>query len=125
MTTGDDLRLETKTDDPEAPETSTGDGQGDETSTAADSNSVLPADVEPEKGPETEPQAEKLAVPEEPSEMPDAPPTFEQYLRSVAVRAPQLDGAAEAMATDVVREKGFEHVKAWRLPDGSILITKG
>jgi len=95
--------------------------------------SVPPADPEPEKGPETDPetedppaaegQPEKLFRAE--AEYPDPPLTFEQFLMSVAVRVPELDGASEAMARDVLREKGFHHVKAWRLPDGSILITKG
>ena len=151
MTNGDDLRRETSTGDGQPAETSTAVEANVEV--AGEAVSAKEKVEEPEQdyrealgpiadeiekqlgaehpeptpeGPETEPEqvlpAQKL---QEPSDPPETPPTFEQHLMSVARRAPELDGAAEAMATDLVREKGFHHVKAWRLPDGSILITKG
>ena len=84
---------------------------------------------EPETAVPTEPRPLEKRLQEleaSPAEqLPPAPQTFEQFLLSMAVRAPELDGAAEAMATDVVRRKGFHHVQAWVLPNGSILITKG
>ncbi len=71
-------------------------------------------------------KTEPEGVPQETAASAPTPHTFDfaDFVRAVAKPAPRLDLAAQALVREVVQEKGFEHVLTYRLPDGSILITK-
>ena len=75
-------------------------------------------DPETEEGPAAEPQAEKLPQ----GDYPQAPPTFEQFLLSVASRRLDLDGAGTVFVREVLRPPGLKFGCVYQLPDGSILI---